>query len=383
MPYFQVPKPSLPLACVLLVMLVSLGACSGALQSNHGAKAALNTPQGHVVIKGKPVYLSGFNVAWFDFARDFGKGVDEKALRKALQQVKDSGGNSLRWWMHTDGSQTPEWHTVNGVRLVAGPGGSLIQDLKTALDIAAEYDVYIVPSIWSFDMLKDNDYRKPPTQDNYRLLTEDKVLNSYINNALVPMVQALNYHPQLAAWELFNEPENMTESWFPQQQGFYGGKVPSLKQLQKVQALMTAAIHQAALDINQVALVTTGSKSMGKYNSDIAGGINLYRDDRMIAAAGGNPLATLDFYAPHYYNNESKHGAWSPFHHHVDYWQVTKPVVIGEFHANETLDVLNDPVKAEDLCSRLIDNGYAGGWSWQWNEHVEHLMHCQERAAIR
>lgn len=176
--------------------------------------------------------------------------------------------------------------------------GSLIQDLKTALDIAAEYDVYIVPSIWSFDMLKDNDYRKPPTQDNYRLLTEDKVLNSYINNALVPMVQALNYHPQLAAWELFNEPENMTESWFPQQQGFYGGKVPSLKQLQKVQALMTAAIHQAALDINQVALVTTGSKSMGKYNSDIAGGINLYRDDRMIAAAGGNPLATLDFYAP-------------------------------------------------------------------------------------
>lgn len=121
MPYFQVPKPSLPLACVLLVMLVSLGACSGALQSNHGAKAALNTPQGHVVIKGKPVYLSGFNVAWFDFARDFGKGVDEKALRKALQQVKDSGGNSLRWWMHTDGSQTPEWHTVNGVRLVAGP----------------------------------------------------------------------------------------------------------------------------------------------------------------------------------------------------------------------------------------------------------------------
>lgn len=58
-------------------------------------------------------------------------------------------------------------------------------------------------------------------------------------------------------------------------------------------------------------------------------------------------------------------------------------MVIGEFHANETLDVLNDPVKAEDLCSRLIDNGYAGGWSWQWNEHVEHLMHCQERAAIR
>lgn len=379
-------KLSCRVLCYLALILTPaacLYACSAPPQATHSTPKALKTPSGHIIVKGKAVYLSGFNVAWFDFAHDFGKGLDEQNLRKALQQVKDSGGNSLRWWMHTDGSLTPEWHTVNGERLVAGPGGTLIGDLKQALDIAAEYDVYIVPSIWSFDMLKKNDYRKPPNADNYRLLTEDTVLVSYINNALIPMVQTLNNHPQLAAWELFNEPENMTEEWFPQQGDFYGGPVPSLAQLQKVQALMTAAIHKAAININQVALVTTGSKSMGKYNSDIAGGINLYRDDRMVAAASGDPLATLDFYAPHYYNNETKHGAWSPFHHHVDYWQVTKPVVIGEFHANETLDVLNDAVKAEDLCKRLIDNGYAGAWSWQWNEHADHLIHCQQRAAIR
>lgn len=366
-----------------LSALIALAGCNADHSQADPSLHEIQSPQGHILYEGKRVYLSGFNIAWFDFARDFGEGIDERALRKALQQVKDSGGNSLRWWVHTDGSQTPSWHKVDGEPLVASPGGSLIADFKKALDIAEEYGVYIVPSIWSFDMLKKNDYRKPPTADNYRLLTDDNVLDSYIQNALIPMVKALNDHPQLIAWELFNEPENMTESWFPQQGDFYGGPVPSLERLQVVQARMTVAIHQAALDLGQTALVTTGSKSMGKYNSDIAGGINLYRDDRMIAAAGGNPLATLDFYAPHYYNNEGKQGAWSPFHHNVKHWKVNKAVVIGEFHANEELDVLDDSVQAEDLCKRLITNGYAGGWSWQWNEHAEHLIHCQERAAIR
>lgn len=366
----------------ILVASVGIAGCKTSAPSEASGHPVVS-PEGFISYEGKQVYLSGFNIAWIDFARDFGKGLNEQEFRRALEQVKASGGNSLRWWMHTDGSQTPGWTTVNGERLVTDPGGSLIADFKLALDISAEYGVYIVPSLWSFDMLKDNDYRKPPTADNYRLLSEDKVLESYIQNALIPMVKALNNHSQLIAWELFNEPENMTESWFPQQDGFYGGPVPSLERLQVVQAKMTAAIHRTAIEMGQTALVTTGSKSMGKYNSDVAGGINLYRDDRMIAAAGGDPLATLDFYEPHYYNNEGKQGTWSPFHHHVSYWKVNKPVVIGEFHANETLDVLSDPVEADQLCRRLIENGYAGGWSWQWNEHAEHLMECQKHAAIR
>src|SRR5690606_33595111 len=163
------------------------------------------------------------------------------------------------------------------------------------------------------------------------------------------------------------EPENMTESWFRQEAAFYGGAAPTLEQLQRTQAKMAAAIHQAALDIGQTALVTTGSKSMGKYNSDVAGGTNLYRDDRLIAAADGDPLAVLDFYEPHYYNNEGRNGEWSPFHHPASYWEVDKPIVIGEYHIG-TLDVLNDPVTGAQLCQRLVINGYAGGWGWQWDE---------------
>jgi mannan endo-1,4-beta-mannosidase len=326
--------------------------------------------------QGRDHYLSGFNIAWFDFARDVGRGVNEPRLRRAAGDLLSVGGNTMRWWIHTDGSTTPEWGTVGDERLVVGPGPSFIADMQRALDIAAEYEVFIVPSLWSFDMLRDNEQRRPPVQDNYRLLTDDAVLQSYLDAALTPMVEALSGHPALIAWELFNEPENMTESWFRSDQNFYGGSVPTLPQLQRAQGKMAAAIHRAAMDQGDTALVTTGSKSMGKYTSDAAGGTNLYRDDRLVAAADGDTLAVLDFYEPHYYDNEGDRGAWSVFHHPASHWEVDKPIVIGEFYTLEALDVLGEPVAPRQMCQRLVELGYAGGWPWQWNEYPTEIKAC-------
>lgn len=321
-------------------------------------------------------YLSGFNIAWFDFARDIGRGLDEPRLREAADDLVSVGGNTMRWWIHTDGTTTPEWGLVDGERRVVGPGASFIADMRRALDIAAEYGIFIVPSLWSFDMLRTNDDRRPPVQDNYRLLADDAVLQSYLDAALTPMVEALGGHPSLIGWELFNEPENMTEGWFARDPNYYGGPAPSLQQLQRVQGKMAAAIHRAAMDHGHTALVTTGSKSMGKYTSDAAGGTNLYRDDRLVAAADGDPLATLDFYEPHYYDNEGDQGAWSVFHHPATHWQVDKPIVIGEFYTREVLDVLGQPIAPTAMCQKLVELGYAGGWPWQWNEYPDEIRAC-------
>lgn len=366
---------------MLLVLTTQFVACQREMDASTPLSNAHQfNSQTHLQLEGKTLYLSGTNLAWFNFAKDFGYGLDENKLHNSLQELRAAGGNSVRWWLHTDGSYTPEWEMLDSERMVSSPGAQLIADMRKALDIAAEYEIYLVFSLWSFDMLKNNSYRKPPTQDNYRLLSEDKVLQSYIDNALVPMVRALNGHPQLLAWELFNEPENMTEAWFPQQKDFYGGPVPSLERLQRVQALMSAAIHKTAKQQNQVALVTTGSKSLGKYNSDVAGGINLYRDDRMIAAAEGDSDAVLDFYAPHYYNNENQHGYWSPFHRSIEFWQVDKPVVIGEFHLEDLENSEGVRVKGRDLCRVLKQEGYAGGWGWQWIQHENDISDCLARA---
>ncbi len=389
------PLAVFPSAPVLSAALLSaaLSAC-GASASSAPARAPTSTeeppsehepaagpaPLNRIRHRGRDLYLSGFNIAWFDFSKDIGTGLDEKRLRQAATDLVAAGGNTLRWWIHTDGTTTPEWGLVDGERMVTGPGGSFIADMQRALDIAAEHDIFIVPSLWSFDMLRDNEERRPPVRDNYRLLSEDAVLESYIQNALTPIVRALNGHRSLLAWELFNEPENMTEDWFKKDKAFYGGEVPTLARLQRVQAKLAAAIHRVALEQNQVALVTTGSKSMGKYTSDAAGGTNLYRDDRLVAAADGDPLARLDFYEPHYYDNEGDQGAWSPFHHPAAYWQVDKPIVIGEFYALEVLDVLGEPIEPGQMCQRLVEQGYAGGWPWQWNEHPKQIQECLSAA---
>jgi cellulase (glycosyl hydrolase family 5) len=371
-----------------LLVLALLPACAATASTTTPAslpgQGASDAPPLDVIRKdGEAFYSSGFNIAWFDFAKDIGSGVDEARLRQAASDLVAAGGNTLRWWIHTDGTTTPEWGIAAGERRVVGPGAEFIADLRRALDIAHEHHIFIVPSLWSFDMLRDNPDRHPPVHDNYRLLTEDAVLDSYIDSALTPIVRALNGHPALLAWELFNEPENMTESWFLKDKAFYGGEVPTLARLQRTQAKMAAAIHRAALAQNQIALVTTGSKSLGKYNSDVAGGINLYRDDRLVEAADGDTLATLDFYEPHYYDNEGDKGAWSVFHHRASYWRVNKPIVIGEFYTLEALNLLGETIQPKDMCRRLIDYGYAGGWPWQWNEHAAPIQACLREARPR
>jgi cellulase (glycosyl hydrolase family 5) len=376
-----------------LLVLALLPACAASASSTapvtpasrpgSGGEPGAAPPLDALLKNGEALYSSGFNIAWFDFAKDFGRGIDEARLRQAAGDLVAAGGNTLRWWIHTDGTTTPEWGLAEGQRRVVGPGADFIADLRRALDIAHEYHIFIVPSLWSFDMLRDNPDRHPPVADNYRLLTDDAVLDSYIDNALTPIVRALNGHPSLLAWELFNEPENMTEGWFREDKAFYGGDVPTLARLQRTQAKMAAAIHRAARAQNQIALVTTGCKSLGKYNSDVAGGTNLYRDDRLIAAAGGDELATLDFYEPHYYDNEGDQGAWSVFHHPASYWQVNKPIVIGEFHTLEASRLLGEAIEPKDMCQRLLDYGYAGGWPWQWNEHAAPIQACLRSAHRR
>ena len=66
----------------------------------------------------------------------------------------------------------------------------------------------------------------------------------------------------------------------------------------------------------------------------------------------------MDFYQVHWYHDESV----SPWTHDASYWQLDKPIVIGEFYAYQD----HSGVPAKQLCKSLKDNGYKGAWAWQW-----------------
>jgi len=160
---------------------------------------------------GRPVFASGINLAWIKFSKDLGN-FNEKKFTKAVSDVSTAKGNVLRWWLHTNGKNSPEF--LNGK--CSGIDPEEIINLKRALDIAYEYGVMLDLCLWSFDMLQ-SDVAKFH-QRNQDLISKREYSLAYIENALLPMVKAVKGHPAILCWEVFNEPEGMING--------YGGHQP-------------------------------------------------------------------------------------------------------------------------------------------------------------
>ncbi|MEZ9577960.1 MULTISPECIES: cellulase family glycosylhydrolase, partial [unclassified Vibrio] len=328
------------------------------------------------------IYVNGVNTAWLNYAQDFGTGLDESRAIQLFDQVRSVGGNSVRWWVHTNGTVSPVWSADKNSVASGAEQALVIADMKTALDLAAERDMYVIFNLWSFDMLAiKQDGVTEVVDANFKLLSEPGMQQSYIDNFIFPLLEEVAGHPALLAIDLFNEPENMTESWFREREGLGSTYNVSIDQIHQTTAVLSAAIHNKSDELGKQVLVTTGPKSLGMFNTDGFGGDNYYSDEKMEALAGKN--AGLDFYAPHYYDDMGKEGAWSPFYHKASYWELDKPIVIGEFFADADaykpadFNYFGDPLSEAELCVRLGENEYAGGLSWQWtNQYSQSTLDC-------
>lgn len=336
----------------------------------------------YLIYQGSNIYVNGVNTAWLNYAQDFGIGLDESRAIQLFDQVKKVGGNSVRWWVHTNGTVSPVWSEDKNSVASEAEQAQVIADMKTALDLAAERDMYVIFNLWSFDMLAvKQDGVTDVVDANFKLLSELSMQQSYINNFISPLLEEVAGHPALLAIDLFNEPENMTESWFREREGLGSNYNVSIDQIHQITAALSAAIHNKADELGKQVLVTTGPKSLGMFNTDGFGGDNYYSDEKMEALAGDK--AGLDFYAPHYYDDMGKEGAWSPFYHKASYWELDKPIVIGEFFSDSDaykpaeFNYFGDPLSEAELCVRLGENEYAGGLSWQWtNQYSQSTLDC-------
>jgi hypothetical protein len=303
---------------------------------------------------GRRLFVSGGNIAWINFGGDVGPGTTDLAGFGAMfREVRDNGGNSMRFWLHPTGNNLA-W---NG-NVVSGLGSGFITDLTAILDSARTYDVSVMICLWSFDMLRQSNGTTSTTR-NQLVLTDSVSLQRYIDNALIPMVTALKDHPAILAWEVFNEPEGMSNEF-----GWDGiNKVP-MSAIQRVVNRVAGAIHRVDAKLR----VTNGAWSFKSTQDAVkqeqAKDMNYYRNDRLIAA-GGDPDGKLDFYTVHYYDWAGTN--LSPFHHHYDRWQLDKPLVVAEFYIKGAVY----SVSADSLYKVLRRNGYAGAMAWQWVDLVQ------------
>lgn len=305
-----------------------------------------------VTINGKDLFLNGGNIAWVDYARDVGpNSTPLSGFDDVFSDIKSNNGNVLRFWVHINGTNTPAWSGDE----VSGPGAGTISDLRAILDEAHSQNISLILCLWSFDMLQGAGTQTGLTSaqvaKNRGLLENESKLQTYIDNALIPMVEALGDHPALAAWEVFNEPEGMSNE--------FNGWTPNKVDMVDVQVVVNK-IAGAINRTNPNALVSNGAWSFHSMAQTSNENSKNYYSDSELIAAGGDQDGTLDFYMVHYYD-------WggtelSPFHHNVEHWNLDKPVVVGEFH-------VPNGSEGEGMYKNLYDRGYAGALAWSWSDN--------------
>jgi hypothetical protein len=365
----------------------------------------INAQLNRINYNNQKLFLNGCNLAWDNYGTDIGLGTtDTSTIGEWMIQMHQHGGNAMRMWMSVEGQYG---YTFDANGRATGLAPNTIPDLLKVLKIGWDREIGLNFCLWGFGMLTST-LDTSVLNRNKKILSDTSYTNAYIRNCLIPMVQALKGNKALISWEIFNEPEGMSNEF-----GWSGYVHTPMKNIQKFINLLAGAIHRTdpnakvtsgavtlasltdasqpmaksseqKLDLatmsldqkknletwfnNKYKLNLTAEQIVPQIQNLTATDFNYYRDDRL-KAAGGDSLGTLDFYCFHYYEMNGV-PQLSPFTHPASRWVLTKPVVVAEFGMQNGSFLYVDGVKTSELFDTLYANGYAGALPWSWSDHT-------------
>lgn len=298
---------------------------------------------------GEEIILNGANVAWSQnsgnwYNNDIGS-VDGSgqprtnlsAFRTHFERIANAGGNSARIWLHTAATVTP---AIENNGQVSGLSHNLTNDqviaqLDSILDAAWDEGILLTFNLFSFNMLCDRNNPQPAKQ-----MVENH-FQTYIDNALTPMVLGVKDHPALFAWDVFNEPEGVSQTNY----FCASSETFSTETVQRVVNSTAAAIH--ALDANVKVTTSTHTDLYDRFSNETLTNI-----------PNAEPGGVLDFYSLHWYDT-----GWlvSPHITHSASFFADRPIVAGEFDPDGT--GAGGP-SARDSSRLILEKNYAGAWPW-------------------
>lgn len=319
----------------------------------------------HFTLNGQRVFLSGINQAWVSYGYDFGAGQYQyrrQAYERTIQQMSQAGGNSIRVWVHIEGATSPSF-THDGHVSGTDSKNTLISDLRQYIRYAAQHNILVFPTLWNGALEQRYHYHLDG------LIKDTSKLQSYIDHALIPMVNALKNEPGLGGWDIINEfegeviPDLMNaDSCFDTRFLHNSGAGWVRKEYTAQQYLRFINYQADAIRrTDPHAQVTAGAWSPNTI-TDQFGLTNLYKDE-CLTKAGGKRLGTLTFYSVHSYDSNRVYSSKQPFKHNYADYQLDKPLVIAEFNQKR-----GGGMTSQQQYTWAYNKGYAGAWAWSYTD---------------
>jgi hypothetical protein len=306
-------------------------------------------------VNGRDIFFNAISGPWqwradcdINFMR---RDFDWNYWNQEFQRYAANNINLVRIWLHGSGNYSPAINSNSFVDAY-GPNDQFWRDMDALVALAQTYEVYIMPTFWSFDMVKQG---MSTYYQRYRtLIQDDNRMGSYLNNFLIPFLNRYESNPWIMGYDLVNEPEHM---WRDADNGH----------LNQYWVMRFFARCAATVNLHSNKPVTIGSMwvvynspNFGSPDGDPQAGWNRYTD-QSLRSYFDSPHAYLDFYSPHWYQWQNTSG---PYERTVQQWLGTndKPVIIGETYGGNLPNVYGT---LANYYIQAYQNGFDGVIGWK------------------